>query len=44
MLSYLRRNRSLVVGAVLLGILILFMVVGALVVDTENAQPLSVRR
>jgi peptide/nickel transport system permease protein len=42
MRSYLRRNRSLVVGVVLLGILVAFMVVGAFVIDTENAQPLSV--
>src|SRR6201998_3419127 len=42
MFGYLRRNRSLVVGIVLLGILVLFMVVGAFVVDTDNAQPLSV--
>jgi peptide/nickel transport system permease protein len=39
--GYLRRNLSLVVGAVLLGLLALFMIVGALVVDTSNAQPLS---
>ncbi len=42
MLRYLRRNTSLVVGIVLLGILVVFMVVGALTVDTSNAQPLSV--
>jgi len=42
MFGYFRRNRSLVVGLVLLGILVLFMVVGAFVVDTDNAQPLSV--
>lgn len=40
--SYLRRNTSLVVGLILLGILVVFMVVGAFVVDTSNAQPLSV--
>lgn len=40
--SYLRRNTSLVVGLGLLGILVVFMVVGAFVVDTANAQPLSV--
>jgi peptide/nickel transport system permease protein len=39
--GYLRRNVSLVVGLGLLGILVLFMVVGALLVDTGNAQPLS---
>jgi uncharacterized membrane protein len=42
MLSYLRRNTSLVVGLVLLGILVVFMVAGAFIVDTSNAQPLSV--
>src|SRR6185437_9343475 len=42
MLGYLRRNVSLLVGIVLLGIIVLFMVVGAFTVDTSNAQPLSV--
>ena len=42
MLRYFRRNGSLVVGIVLLGILVLFMVIGAFTVDTENAQALSV--
>lgn len=41
MLGYLRRNPSLVAGLTLLGILLLFMVVGGLTVDTANAQPLS---
>ena len=41
MLGYLRRNLSLVVGLVFLGILAVFIVVGALTVDTGNAQPLS---
>jgi peptide/nickel transport system permease protein len=40
-LGYLRRNVSLVVGLVLLGVLAVFMVAGALTVDTSNAQPLS---
>ena len=40
--GYLRRNASLLVGIVLLGLLVLFMVVGAMVVDTANAAPLSV--
>jgi peptide/nickel transport system permease protein len=40
-LGYLRRNVSLVVGLVFLGILAVFIVVGALTVDTGNAQPLS---
>jgi peptide/nickel transport system permease protein len=39
--GYVRRNVSLVVGLVLIGLLALFMIVGALVVDTTNAQPLS---
>ena len=42
MLGYLRRNVSLVVGLALLGILVVFMVVGAFIVDTSNAQALSV--
>src|ERR1700738_281823 len=41
MLNYFRRNVSLLVGVVLLGILVVFMVAGALTVDTTNAQPLS---
>jgi peptide/nickel transport system permease protein len=40
-LGYLRRNVSLVVGLVFLGFLAVFIVVGALTVDTGNAQPLS---
>ena len=39
--GYLRRNVSLVIGLALLGLLALFMIVGALFVDTTNAQPLS---
>jgi peptide/nickel transport system permease protein len=42
MLRYLRRNRSLALGIALLGIIVLFMVVGRFLVDTDNAQPLSV--
>src|ERR1700755_442958 len=42
MRRYLSRNGSLVVGLVLVGLLTLFMVVGALTVDTDNAQALSV--
>ncbi|HVZ08181.1 ABC transporter permease [Rhodopila sp.] len=42
MRRYLRRNTSLMVGLVLLGLLALFMIVGALTVDTSNAQALSV--
>jgi len=41
MLGYLRRNVSLVVGLVVLGVLAAFIVAGALSVDTGNAQPLS---
>jgi peptide/nickel transport system permease protein len=40
-LGYLRRNVSLVVGLVFLGILAVFMIVGALAIDIGNAQPLS---
>lgn len=43
MLRYLRRNPSLAFGAGLLLIIVLFVVIGHLVVDTENARPLSVR-
>jgi peptide/nickel transport system permease protein len=39
--GYLRRNPLLAVGLLLLGLLITFMAVGALLVDTQNAQPLS---
>ncbi len=42
MIAYLRRNVSLVIGLALLGILVLFMVVGRFLVDTDDAQPLSV--
>src|SRR6201988_3212622 len=43
MIGYLRRNRSLAVGIALLSLLALFMIFGALPVDTEAAPPLSVR-
>jgi peptide/nickel transport system permease protein len=39
--GYLRRNVSLWVGLSILGALALFIVVGTLMVDTGNAQPLS---
>jgi peptide/nickel transport system permease protein len=42
MLSYLRRNASLLIGLTILGLLVIFMVAGAFAVDTDNAQPLSV--
>ncbi|HET6608515.1 MAG TPA: ABC transporter permease [Rhodopila sp.] len=42
MRRYLRRNASLVVGLVLLGLLTVFIVAGAFLVDTSNAQALSV--
>jgi len=42
MLSYLRRNASLLIGIALLGIIALFIIVGTFTVDTGNAQPLSV--
>ncbi len=41
MRGYLRRNVSLLVGIVLLGLLVVFMVAGAALVDTDNAAPLS---
>ena len=40
---YFRRNKSLVVGIALLTILLLFIGIGHLVVDTERARALSVR-
>src|ERR1700721_1718940 len=43
MLRYLRRNKSLAVGIVLLSLLVLFIIIGNLTVDTELARPLSVR-
>jgi peptide/nickel transport system permease protein len=41
-LRYFRRNPSLTLGIVLLTALALFMVIGRLVVDVEDARPLSV--
>jgi peptide/nickel transport system permease protein len=38
---YVRRNPSLVVGLALLLVLVLFVVIGSMVVDTEKARPLS---
>jgi peptide/nickel transport system permease protein len=40
---YLRRNPTLIVGLVLLGLLLLFVVVGWLIVDPNRARPLSAR-
>jgi peptide/nickel transport system permease protein len=42
-LRYLGRNRSLLVGSALLLVLVLFVAIGHLVVDVEDARPLSVR-
>ena len=41
-LRYIRRNPSLAVGITLLAALSLFIIVGHLLVDTEDARPLSV--
>jgi len=41
--SYLLRNRALIVGLVLLGLLLAFVVVGNFMVDTRDARALSVR-
>src|SRR6185312_8436552 len=41
-LRYLARNRQLVFGLTLLGILLLFVVVGHFVYDVSKARPLSV--
>jgi peptide/nickel transport system permease protein len=43
LLRYLRRNKSLVIGLLILLGLVLFTVIGFLVVDTAKAYPLSVR-
>lgn len=40
-IRYIRRNPSLAFGIVLLAILILFVLIGSLIVDTEDARPLS---
>src|SRR5258708_1347946 len=41
--AYLRRNPSMVVGLSFLGLLLLFVIIGHLTVDTETARALSVR-
>ncbi len=41
--NYLRRNPTLIVGLVLLGVLLAFVVVGHFLVDVRNARALSVR-
>ena len=38
---YIRRNPSLAIGVALLALLTLFVVIGSLTVDTEDARPLS---
>jgi peptide/nickel transport system permease protein len=43
LLRYLRRNKSLMVGLVILLLLIAFTVIGLLMVNTKQAYPLSVR-
>jgi peptide/nickel transport system permease protein len=40
-LRYLRRNPSLAVGIALLAAIAVFVVVGHLIVDPEDARPLS---
>jgi peptide/nickel transport system permease protein len=42
-LSYLRRNPTLIYGLVLLLLLLLFVVIGSMLVDVKNARALSVR-
>ena len=39
---YIRRNPSLAVGITLLAVLALFVLIGSLIVDTEDGRPLSV--
>jgi peptide/nickel transport system permease protein len=41
-LSYLARNRPLVAGTLMLLALVLFVIIGSFLVDTENARSLSV--
>lgn len=41
--NYIRRNRSLIVGVLLLGLLAAFVIIGHFVVDVSKARPLSVR-
>ena len=41
-LRYVRRNPSLAVGVALVAALSLFIIIGHLLVDTEDARPLSV--
>lgn len=43
LLRYLRRNKSLLIGLLILSLLIAFTVIGLLTIDTKNAYPLSVR-
>jgi peptide/nickel transport system permease protein len=42
-LRYLRRNKSLAIGLIILFLLIAFTVIGLLTINTKNAYPLSVR-
>ena len=42
-LAYLRRNPSMIVGLGFLGVLLLFVLIGHLTVDTESYRALSVR-
>jgi peptide/nickel transport system permease protein len=42
-LAYLRRNPSMIAGLCFLGILVIFVVIGHLTVDTDTAAALSVR-
>src|SRR5262245_10487735 len=43
LLRYLRRNKGLSIGLVILFLLIAFTVIGLLTVDTKQAYPLTVR-
>ena len=43
LVSYLKRNRSLIVGVCFLLALLLFVVIGHLTVDTQDARPMSAR-
>src|SRR5262245_39450694 len=43
LLRYLRRNKSLTIGLVIILLLVAFTVIGLLTVDTKQAYPLTVR-
>ena len=40
---YLRRNRTLLFGLILLSLIVIFVIVGSIVTDPEDARPLAYR-